>query len=601
MRCLYCGKQLALFKKLTGGGEFCSDAHKQKYHEEYNRLALNRLMEAQSRQEEQAPTRKLGETPPSAPEKPAIVEPTARGEYFRQTVSPRNAAVSGPTADVCAPVGRAVEFPALAIESHAECELSVAGLVVLPGAARGAGQSTPAAPALFPPLHTSAVVEPATSSTDIRVEPELLEGAVIIDRHPRLGSNGTSVAGFAGFPAVTTNGAAPQIAFPEFLPNPVGAASPESSGVSEIDPFAIPLGESELLSEPATAFEYACEIPASLDPEWAGGLELGVEGASVATATPRQDVAAGVEMTPPGAVEEPEPASADVMEAAEPEDTPLEVSEAEAAPAMEVKAPEVLLGIAPATHEPVINEEVLRALFGGKDDAEAAPPAGVKEAPPPRAIEKPSARTREETPSRVAEAPPVAPKEAPPASPTPTPVTVSEARPAQKPQAAQKPAPPRVEASVSREPLPFLQISIRPAPPGKPRLMQTFQAISLVTATPLVPAWNMLPLRPRMGFGREPGPGAALLERNKTPNGADAAKSSQSATEAPPEETLMDLPVPSFASAAGKPKSGLSRWFKLSVMVGVLGLAAGYSAGERTITIENPQHMSWSLLNAGNE
>src|SRR5580698_5697794 len=49
MRCLYCGKQLALLKRLTGGGEFCSDAHKQSYQEEYNRLALSRLLQAQSK------------------------------------------------------------------------------------------------------------------------------------------------------------------------------------------------------------------------------------------------------------------------------------------------------------------------------------------------------------------------------------------------------------------------------------------------------------------------------------------------------------------------------------------------------------------------
>ena len=29
MRCLYCGNELALLKKLTGGGEFCSEAHRQ--------------------------------------------------------------------------------------------------------------------------------------------------------------------------------------------------------------------------------------------------------------------------------------------------------------------------------------------------------------------------------------------------------------------------------------------------------------------------------------------------------------------------------------------------------------------------------------------
>jgi hypothetical protein len=46
MRCLYCGKELALLKRWTGGGEFCSDAHRQQYQDEYNQLALNRLLQA---------------------------------------------------------------------------------------------------------------------------------------------------------------------------------------------------------------------------------------------------------------------------------------------------------------------------------------------------------------------------------------------------------------------------------------------------------------------------------------------------------------------------------------------------------------------------
>ena len=49
MRCRYCGKELALLKRLTGGGEFCSEAHKQSYQEEYNRLALSRLLQAQTK------------------------------------------------------------------------------------------------------------------------------------------------------------------------------------------------------------------------------------------------------------------------------------------------------------------------------------------------------------------------------------------------------------------------------------------------------------------------------------------------------------------------------------------------------------------------
>src|SRR5580692_8618932 len=51
MRCLYCGKELALLKRWTGGGGFCSDAHRQQYQEEYNQLALNRLLQAKPQAE----------------------------------------------------------------------------------------------------------------------------------------------------------------------------------------------------------------------------------------------------------------------------------------------------------------------------------------------------------------------------------------------------------------------------------------------------------------------------------------------------------------------------------------------------------------------
>ncbi|MEO8026675.1 MAG: hypothetical protein ABI823_09375, partial [Bryobacteraceae bacterium] len=58
MRCLYCGNELPVFRKLTGGGEFCSEAHRQKYQEEYNRLALSRLMQAQAPEERPKPLQK---------------------------------------------------------------------------------------------------------------------------------------------------------------------------------------------------------------------------------------------------------------------------------------------------------------------------------------------------------------------------------------------------------------------------------------------------------------------------------------------------------------------------------------------------------------
>src|SRR6202521_6312890 len=82
MRCLYCGKELALFKRLRGG-EFCSDAHRQRYQEEYTQLALNRLLQANSsqdskEQEVKAPGGKTASSPNGSEAKPEVskrVEP----------------------------------------------------------------------------------------------------------------------------------------------------------------------------------------------------------------------------------------------------------------------------------------------------------------------------------------------------------------------------------------------------------------------------------------------------------------------------------------------------------------------------------------------
>ncbi|HEY6390320.1 MAG TPA: hypothetical protein VIX89_03515 [Bryobacteraceae bacterium] len=69
MRCLYCGKELALLKRLTGGGEFCSETHKQSYQEEYNRLALSRLLQAQSKTGDKA----AAQNAPARPAQPVRV------------------------------------------------------------------------------------------------------------------------------------------------------------------------------------------------------------------------------------------------------------------------------------------------------------------------------------------------------------------------------------------------------------------------------------------------------------------------------------------------------------------------------------------------
>jgi hypothetical protein len=76
MGCRYCGKELALFKRLTRGGEFCSEAHKQSYQDEYNRLALSRLLQAQAKGQTESSAENAAHplTAPVAVEEPAAPE-----------------------------------------------------------------------------------------------------------------------------------------------------------------------------------------------------------------------------------------------------------------------------------------------------------------------------------------------------------------------------------------------------------------------------------------------------------------------------------------------------------------------------------------------
>ncbi len=52
MHCLYCDRPLALLKRLTGDGEFCSKEHRKIYQQEHNHLALARLLDAQPKTKE---------------------------------------------------------------------------------------------------------------------------------------------------------------------------------------------------------------------------------------------------------------------------------------------------------------------------------------------------------------------------------------------------------------------------------------------------------------------------------------------------------------------------------------------------------------------
>ncbi|MEQ1886258.1 MAG: hypothetical protein ABL967_14430 [Bryobacteraceae bacterium] len=80
MKCLYCGKELALLKRLSGS-EFCSDGHRKLYQQEYNQLALNRLISnGKAMESGAARSETLVITPPPEPAKEPAQEAGAQGK-----------------------------------------------------------------------------------------------------------------------------------------------------------------------------------------------------------------------------------------------------------------------------------------------------------------------------------------------------------------------------------------------------------------------------------------------------------------------------------------------------------------------------------------
>src|SRR3954469_18356522 len=59
MRCLQCGKEIPMLKRLAGS-EFCSDVHRREYKEEYSQLALGRLQQSKPSHADERTRIKLG-------------------------------------------------------------------------------------------------------------------------------------------------------------------------------------------------------------------------------------------------------------------------------------------------------------------------------------------------------------------------------------------------------------------------------------------------------------------------------------------------------------------------------------------------------------
>lgn len=101
MRCLHCGKVLPLLKRLSGG-EFCSDAHRREYQQEYSQLALSRL--------QQTHVSATPIPPPGTPHAPKTV--SAAGPAAAET--PKPAAAPTPTAAAKPPAAKPPIAPNLA-------------------------------------------------------------------------------------------------------------------------------------------------------------------------------------------------------------------------------------------------------------------------------------------------------------------------------------------------------------------------------------------------------------------------------------------------------------------------------------------------------
>src|SRR6266576_531448 len=90
MRCLHCDRPLALLKRLTGDGEFCSKEHRKIYQREHNELALARLLESQPPDARGAPraTKPQESAPPPVKSEPVKSAPISIKEPPQKLPTP---------------------------------------------------------------------------------------------------------------------------------------------------------------------------------------------------------------------------------------------------------------------------------------------------------------------------------------------------------------------------------------------------------------------------------------------------------------------------------------------------------------------------------
>jgi len=512
MRCLYCGKGLALFKRLRGGGEFCSDAHRLKYQEEYNQLALSRLLQAQ---------------PPEDLPKPKPAAATPNGTALNGAANAQPGPVNGTPASVPAaapanaarPQTRATPSPAVATLDRPEPPREPAPKPKLevkpPAPASGFIPELPSPlraatpPMSVPELEFAVVLRPeslARHNLETGVAPP--QDAPV--RGEALAMNVALHAADCG--SVTRTSGVEERASARMAPVMTSAVVElEAVGDSAVSEWARrdqPLGFSlapAAPGEPPVFWLGGVRAFDALTPEFGdlGRLTLAVEGPVEGleeVKAPPGSMAPDVTDATTASAENPEPAPVAEM-AAIPEPQPAPAAPMPIAPSRQEHS--ILPGIEPVHPEPVQIDPAFLQALANLDLAAERGPAPQPEAPVPTPAE---ARAPE-----------------PPAQPSfqiPEPVT---------------------------RPLP---LTLDGFPPGRARSAPAYITALRPAPEIQIPPPGALPLRPVMLFGAAPAPpspAAPVPTENSAPAEAPAAG-----------EEAAPKPTPEPESQAVKPPAARS-------------------------------------------
>jgi len=210
--CLYCDRPLALLKRLTGDGEFCSAEHRKIYKKEHNQLALARLLDFQSGSRGRLRTNNAENSKPEPDAAPPVREPEERQPGragFIHELLCETSALS--VVDRSTGVGRVWSEPPVLGEylaAKSSPKPKTAGFLAAPPAPiPGAGNTFPGKPLLEPLAVRQQLVEALRSEvTSVGIRRQPAEARFVAERPPE------------AVPSKAASGATRQLSAPFFSP-----------------------------------------------------------------------------------------------------------------------------------------------------------------------------------------------------------------------------------------------------------------------------------------------------------------------------------------------------------------------------------------------